>query len=129
MRNAVRARSQPKAPLGPIAEQFRPEGPAEPHRYEHQSVKRLRAGRIELLVGDQPQLDEARLGGVAVGQDDRQRGPDRPRLGAEHRDQCGKVSNDRRTVADSDDPGRLFRSDPGHYSEVMPVGRSQIEWL
>jgi hypothetical protein len=31
--------------------------------------------------------------------------------------------------ADSDDPGRLFRSDPGHYSDVKPVGRSQIEWL
>jgi integrase/recombinase XerD len=28
--------------------------------------------------------------------------------------------------ADSDDPGRLFRSDPGHYSEVMPDGPSQI---
>lgn len=32
-------------------------------------------------------------------------------------------------AADSDDPGRLFRSDPGHYSDVKPVGRSQIEWL
>ena len=28
--------------------------------------------------------------------------------------------------ADSDDPGRLFRSDPGHYSEVKPDGPSQI---
>jgi len=25
-------------------------------------------------------------------------------------------------TADSDDPGRLFRSDPGHHSDLMPVG-------
>jgi hypothetical protein len=31
-------------------------------------------------------------------------------------------------IADSDDPGRLFRSDPGHYSEVKPARPSQIAW-
>ena len=28
--------------------------------------------------------------------------------------------------ADSDDAGRLFRSDPGHHSDMMPVGQSLI---
>ena len=29
-------------------------------------------------------------------------------------------------TADSDDAGRLFRSDPGHHSDLMPVGHSLI---
>jgi len=28
--------------------------------------------------------------------------------------------------ADSDDAGHLFRSDPGHHSDLIPAGRSQI---
>ena len=28
--------------------------------------------------------------------------------------------------ADSDDAGRLFRSDPGHHSDMMPAGLSLI---
>jgi hypothetical protein len=28
--------------------------------------------------------------------------------------------------ADSDDAGRLFRSDPGHHSDMMPVSLSLI---
>jgi hypothetical protein len=26
-------------------------------------------------------------------------------------------------VADSDDPGRLFQSDPGHHSDLIPAGQ------
>jgi hypothetical protein len=29
-------------------------------------------------------------------------------------------------AADSDDAGHLFRSDPGHHSDLIPVGQSQI---
>jgi len=29
-------------------------------------------------------------------------------------------------AADSDDAGRLFRSDPGHHSDMMPVSLSLI---
>jgi aryl-alcohol dehydrogenase-like predicted oxidoreductase len=29
-------------------------------------------------------------------------------------------------VADSDDAGHPFRSDPGHHSDLIPAGRSQI---
>jgi len=38
---------------------------------------------------------------------------------------CGD-SDGRSKVADSDDAGRLFRSDPGHHSDFMPVGLSLI---
>ncbi|GAD51045.1 hypothetical protein NT2_15_00020 [Caenibius tardaugens NBRC 16725] len=49
--------------------------------------------------------------------------------GREGKARCQVADLGERQGADSDDPGRLFRSDPGHYSDVKPVGRSQIAWL
>jgi RecA-family ATPase len=53
------------------------------------------------------------------------------RMEEKHAERLGISPDDRRRYitlqdADSDDAGHLFRSDPGHHSDLIPVGQSQI---